>query len=782
MKKVLVVNDSLKDIFSEYLLGAGCQVDRQTSTAVLQKGADDAIASAEVILVVNRPLVEAVKIKSQYSAKRVVLASGGAKDFQPYLVVVHYDQNHDYYNYRDWSDFQQKVLFEQARPEKWLNFYRPSQKGNFYRPSPLTLADAPQSIKPDFAEFITIINELSQSYLGWLSRWADDVEKFSFPTPAANSSRKNKLSKKIKRTTVVLDNNYRGLPIFKESDPVIFSGPEAQGFAIAEVIQVNDDEMVVSFDSPITRRQLSTYSEFRPHARALHLKIVRWTTCLDTFKFYVDQRELFADTQATRPLDVLAGATNTNFQAVVPEVVFLSPSAEKILRDVSQSRALVDILSRKFINLVIGPAGTGKTFLTALVIEQCIRLAQKGRVILITSHSNLGVDNLVLEIAKHLDPRKIFRLGNNEAVISPAVRPFHCVARQAAGFFGKTDQSPREAENNHLHNLLEQGGQCVLACTLDSYLTLFQEKKYQLPIDIVVIDEASRGLPFEFLPPISAAQEKVILIGDNRQLGNISLPREVLEFLQAQAAKKRLTWPAVELFNKGFFNSLIEYGYFSANLLDHNRRSLNLISQLVSQAFYQGRLIPSRFNPYNAGQLIFWDTSRNDNFQEKRVGTSYCNPKEAAYLVQQFIRRAAKHLTGGGQITDLAIITPYMAQVRLIRRLLRKHLLYHQSIKDQVNAKNIDDILEQLVITVDAIQGGQRPIIFISLVRSNQRGDIGFNNDIRRINVAISRAQNTLVIIGNASSFLECGYPSIQACFREIIASVRKCGGYKKVV
>ena len=156
------------------------------------------------------------------------------------------------------------------------------------------------------------------------------------------------------------------------------------------------------------------------------------------------------------------------------------------------------------------------------------------------------------------------------------------------------------------------------------------------------------------------------------------------------------------------------------------------------------------------------------------MGTSYVNPGEANVVISKFIMTAVNHLKQKGKITDLVIITPYMAQVHLFKKRLRKHLLFNSTLKEQVNEDNIEEILSQLVITVDAIQGGQRKFVFVGLVRSNSKGEIGFNNDIRRLNVALSRAQESLTIIGNPNPFLECQYEDIRLAFKKIMEIIKR--------
>jgi superfamily I DNA and/or RNA helicase len=187
-------------------------------------------------------------------------------------------------------------------------------------------------------------------------------------------------------------------------------------------------------------------------------------------------------------------------------------------------------------------------------------------------------------------------------------------------------------------------------------------------------------------------------------------------------------------------------------------------------------LISGRFNPFTVGSLKFLDTKSRPGNQEKKRGTSYYNELEASLAVDQFIGLAKKCLAEGGVLQDCAIITPYQAQIRIIKKKLRQALVFNATL--QVSGEELDQILDELVNTVDAFQGSQRYGIIVSLVRSNQNNDVGFNSDLRRLNVALSRAQDRSVIIGNSDNFINSYENTVSTVFAFLVKYCRKHGHY----
>ncbi len=781
MKKILIISEQPKDIFSDYFLGKDLPVQRLALNAANEFLSLHDRSLLEFALVVNQKDEVAARIKRLFPDLRVAAANGGAESFSPNLAIVYGEKDKDVFPYRDFGHFQELLFSTAPRPEKMLEFSGTNRKDIHYRVAVDKINFRPEGGGCNLAAFVDGLVFLSKHFLSWMEEWAKEVSQMDFAV-----SFSFKRDKKIKSIVVPIQNEYRGLPIFKDGDQVGFEEEHGSiASLIATIVQVSEGEMLVNFEAAINRRRLENVFRYRPQPQFLNRKIA---FLKEQLKWFEDLRQPYVES----PVDYLSNCANfpNSNETAAPyqhQIVF-DKETEKILRDESQVKALVDGLGPKFFNFIIGPAGTGKTFVTAALAQQF--LVQK-KIILLLSHSNLGVDNLIIEVAKHIDAKQIFRFGNDPTVISPAAQGFHNRQRQEKNFFGFPDDSNRIAEKRFIKERMDRGLGLVLACTLDSYQSVINLRELKIKPDIVIIDEASRGLFYEFIPVIGGAKQKVVLIGDNRQLGNITPSRELSDFLRKKLAELpgdcgvgaiSLPKSLVDYFNMGFFNSLIELGYFEPNLLSCNRRSLTRISNLISRIFYDNRLIPGRFNPYNEGQIIFLDTKNVPKFRDERKGTSFHNPVEATYVAKQFIRQGIQHVKSGGKITNLVVISPYMAQVRLLKKKLRNHLLFHPALKEQVTPENIDGVLEQLVITVDAIQGGQRKIVFVSLVRSNEDNEIGFNHDIRRLNVALSRAQDKLVIIGNSSPFLGCDYPDIRAAFKGMIGYVKAKGIYKKLI
>jgi len=235
--------------------------------------------------------------------------------------------------------------------------------------------------------------------------------------------------------------------------------------------------------------------------------------------------------------------------------------------------------------------------------------------------------------------------------------------------------------------------------------------------DVAIIDEASQTTIPSILIPIAKAH-KFILAGDHKQL-----PPTVINY-QAQKLQKTL------------FESYINKYPQKSQLLDTQYRMNDVLMQFPNSQFYDSKLktdkmienitlndlIEDEGNP-----ISFIDTSIMQDNAEKQLesSTSYINLLEAELcsgITDEYISKGLK-------VEDIGIITPYSNQVDLIS----------QKTSVEVNS-------------VDGFQGRQKELIIISTVRSNNRAEIGFLNDLRRLNVAITRARRKLIIIGNKNT------------------------------
>ena len=143
---------------------------------------------------------------------------------------------------------------------------------------------------------------------------------------------------------------------------------------------------------------------------------------------------------------------------------------------------------------------------------------------------------------------------------------------------------------------------------------------------------------------------------------------------------------------------------------------------------------------------ITWIDTSGSDFHENFIGETYgrINPSEAELTIntlKNYINEIGKHRVLEENL-DIGIISPYKAQVQLLRRMFRRDSFF-KPFKNLVS-----------VNTVDGFQGQERDIIVISLVRANEEGEIGFLSDIRRMNVAMTRARMKLFILGNPDTLL----------------------------
>jgi RecA/RadA recombinase len=765
-KKIVVINDLPSDVFSEHLSGS-------ESFELTRKRFQDSyeLNQPDIILLVNQKISLAVPLLERNPLARVAAVSGGGRDgFQPIITFVYGQNDQDDLGYNSWQEFDKLLLDRHERPEKYLKFKASSQGADIYEPN---LAALRQQYWGDsqntFGPFLNNTVSMSHQYLAWYGDWIREVEEKKFLLTA-------RPNKKTSRLAVSFINENRGLPIFNVGDSVRLLDKHKQPVIITKFVASGDPEgdkeiivkvsvyesdasgVVLSFSHPVVPDDLADVKSICHDALMIAQKTAKMNAVLDRFC-----RRQINDSEPTAfLLDCALGKfRNEGHRISYPPEIALNNTTKKILRDPSQVIALLDILSDKPITEVLGPAGTGKTFLAATAVDNFVR---RGFNVLVASHSNLGADNLLLEIAKHVDNDFIFRFGKDKDAMAPEVRKFTRL------FTKPPSIRPNRYGNLHYHDSECRHG-LVAASTIDNWI-LSKDASYFQP-HVIFVDEASRGSFIEMLPLFKAAGIKIVFIGDNRQLGNIPLPRLLLSSLEDNYGLEN-----ARSFDGGFFNAMIENQFFPSVMLRQNRRSLPMISELVSQVFYQGQLFAGRFNPYDEGSVIFLDTKKIEGLLEKRDGTSWHNPFEVSVVAKRFISEAVKHIEKGGEIDDLVIITPYMSQVKLLKKKLRNHLLFHQAFAGIINPENIDDILDRAVITVDAIQGGQRKIVFVSMVRSNANQEIGFNSDIRRLNVAMSRAQEKLIIIGNSQTFVDCEHLDIAEAFSHILQLTKKCGKY----
>lgn len=420
----------------------------------------------------------------------------------------------------------------------------------------------------------------------------------------------------------------------------------------------------------------------------------------------------------------------------------------------SQERAMNDVLRAKDVRVLHGPPGTGKTTtLVEAINETLMRETQ----VLVCAQSNTAVDWISEKLVDCGIP--VLRIGNptrvNDKMLSFtyehrfADHPDYPKLWQVRRDMREMRRRRRE-KAEHFHQKLDRlkelavelevritgdifGQVRVIASTLvGAGNKLLDGKRF----GTVFIDEAAQALEAACWIPIRRAS-RVILAGDHCQL-----PPTVKSL---QALKGGL--------GKTLMERIVENKPECVSLLQVQYRMNDEIMQFSSDFFYHGQMksapeVAHRLIHEGDAPILWFDTStielgedEQNDFKEKFVGETFgrINKGEANLtlsLLQIYFQRVGKQRILNDRI-DVGIISPYRAQVQYLKRLIKKRAFF----------KPFRHLIS--VNTVDGFQGQERDVILISLVRANDMGQIGFLRDLRRMNVAITRARMKLFILGD---------------------------------
>jgi ATP-dependent RNA/DNA helicase IGHMBP2 len=425
----------------------------------------------------------------------------------------------------------------------------------------------------------------------------------------------------------------------------------------------------------------------------------------------------------------------------------------------SQNDALNQVLAAEDVAIIHGPPGTGKT--TTLV--QCIKhTLKREKKVLVCAPSNAAVDLLTEKLGEQ--GLKVIRLGHpariTEAVLSRTLdaqianhdsyKDLRMVRKKSEEFksiglkykrnFGHAERQQRKMLLGEARSLKEEADALeyyiindlfekaqVFACTL---VGASQQMLRDMNFRTVFIDEAAQALePASWIPILKA--QRVIFAGDHFQL-----PPTIKSF---EAGKQGLS---VTLFEKAIDRNNADV------MLKTQYRMNEAIMNFSSRKFYQNGLIahPSVANGIlteDEPPMEFIDTAGcGFNEQIDKETLSSFNKEEVNLLFTHFTGLINK-ITPKKIIEEkikIGIISPYKAQVGQLNEAYDEREEY----KSFAHLVSID--------TIDAFQGQERDIIYISLVRSNDSGEIGFLGDIRRMNVAMTRAKRKLVMIGDSAT------------------------------
>lgn len=279
----------------------------------------------------------------------------------------------------------------------------------------------------------------------------------------------------------------------------------------------------------------------------------------------------------------------------------------------------------------------------------------------------------------------------------------------------------------------------------------------RLRFDVCIVDEASKATATEVLVPLVKA-DRWVLVGDQRQLPPFQdeatrNPEIVAEF---QLDRTELGRTLFDRLVENVDPSLVAF-------LGVQHRMTKAIGDLVSQCFYEGQIVSAEDAPEPLSQMVLgrpvtWvTTERRDDRRERPAGTgglSFANPTEAAAVlrilrsVNSRLAWLADHAQGNGPATPIRtlVLSGYLSQVQQIERKLEPYRAAMPHLQIEVN-------------TVDSSQGREAELVVLSIVRSNPAGRLGFLEQSTRINVALSRAQQALIILGDAEFCRGAGGP-----------------------
>lgn len=558
----------------------------------------------------------------------------------------------------------------------------------------------------------------------------------------------NQLVVEISRTEY-LDEEHN----FEPGKPVIFFTEEASGLLhymkfAAQVSYVEENKMVVVLPSSDALLQVQ-------NAERLGIQLTLDETTYRLMFEALDRVIEAKDNRLAELRDICHTSAPTHRFTFLPQrFPWLNPS---------QEQAVNEVLWAKDMAVVHGPPGTGKT---TTLVEAIYETLHRETQVLVCAQSNMAVD----WIAEKLCDRgvNVLRIGNPTRVTDrmlsqtferrfeshPKYHELWAIRKSIRDLYTAHSKGNREHFLQKIARLRERATELelniqeelfsearVIACTLTgSANRLLMGRRF----GTLFIDEAAQALEAACWIAIPKA-DRFILAGDHRQLPpTLKCPESLSGGL-----------------DKTLMQHLVEHQPRCVSLLRVQYRMCDAIMQFSNREFYQGKLQSDPSVRYRG--ILDWDTALEwidtseenseallDAFQEQQNGLSRINPKEAELTVRilkQYLEKIGCNRILHEQI-DVGLISPYRGQVRLLRQLIKQDKFF----------KPLRSLIS--VNTVDGFQGQERDVIVISMVRSNEEGQVGFLRDLRRMNVAITRARMKLLIIGDSSTL--CRHPFYQ--------------------
>lgn len=464
---------------------------------------------------------------------------------------------------------------------------------------------------------------------------------------------------------------------------------------------------------------------------------VTWRRLLDTLTFL-----------QTQPPTAL---TKVLFQMTLPTKTSKNLTFHNQTLNESQKTAVQNSLEADTLYLIHGPPGTGKTQTCIEIILQLVKTHQK---VLVCGPSNISVDNLVERLSK--SKIDMVRIGHPARILDSVMmysldiltstseggEIVKGVRKELDYTLSKASTTKRKSEKYKLYQdckglriELKRREKDVVEGIIrnaDVVLTTLSSSASKLlnttDFDVVLIDEASQALEVESWIGIRKAK-KLILAGDHLQL-----PPTIN---QTGEGEKTLSMT--------LFERLLKiYGDEWTTLLNVQYRMHRDIMDFSSKSFYNGLIkaddtVASRLltdfeyvkeTEETSVPLVYIDTAGHDLIEIQDDEESKFNDGEI-HLVLEYLEKLVK---AGVRAEDVVVISPYSAQISRLRK----------ELQDQYPGLELG--------TVDGLQGREKEVVILTLVRSNSRGEVGFLKESRRLNVALTRPKRHLCVIGDSQT------------------------------
>lgn len=503
--------------------------------------------------------------------------------------------------------------------------------------------------------------------------------------------------------------------------------------------------------------------------------------------------------------DLINNRLDTPDLSKVGEIEFKNPLFNTAAGDNTQTDAVKKALGNKNVLLIQGPPGTGKTTIIVEIIEQ---LVARGKKVLVCSQAHAAVKNIydrlevrcpgmkvlalddkdeVTAAAKNFDEEAYthflsnnldiigcYRRGMGNAEIEKKIKTFtYNSAERTKDYREKhyhvidfhdaisnippqkitflLDRLKRETLNLNSDLLKAQvyrEKDVILGTCIGIGMDPVMRNKDAVHFDTVIVDEAGKANLAETIVPLQLG-DRFILVGDHRQLPPYYDHQEIADYMETTGENVRAenySQQEVEkAMNKSLFSDFFDHQYFPAEnkvTLNYQFRMNPQIGQYISDLFYGGQLISGEGTEKQTvsvegfpDPVTFVDTYSNSNNEDndpretKSPDGSVFNRREVKDICEEILPRVSVALDSNPELT-VGIITPYKAQYRKLKEALK------------------DTRFKDSIYTIDSIQGSEFDIVVFSFVRAFCK-KVGFLDDLRRLNVSLSRAKKKLILVGH---------------------------------